>query len=127
MQLLSLSLHKTRLLSRRLVLQAMPGVVQEAMDKVGALVGRHYKLFDYVGHPEVGAAQGNVFKSGGWELFRLPALRACAQASPAALRSGSTPPRNRPTLPHPLHCRLSTCWWPWAAALRLWSPLCRSW
>ena len=30
----------------------MPGKVQEAMDRFGALVGRHYHLFDYVGDPE---------------------------------------------------------------------------
>jgi pyruvate-ferredoxin/flavodoxin oxidoreductase len=29
-----------------------PGIVQKAMDKFAALVGRQYKLFDYVGHPE---------------------------------------------------------------------------
>ncbi|MBU1612345.1 MAG: pyruvate:ferredoxin (flavodoxin) oxidoreductase, partial [Proteobacteria bacterium] len=29
--------------------QAVPGIVQECMDKVGALTGRKYKLFDYVG------------------------------------------------------------------------------
>ena len=27
-------------------------IVQEEMDKVGALVGRDYNLFDYVGDPE---------------------------------------------------------------------------
>lgn len=31
---------------------AFPGIVQETMDEVGALTGRKYKLFDYVGHPE---------------------------------------------------------------------------
>ena len=30
---------------------ALPGIVQANMDKVGALTGRKYKLFDYVGHP----------------------------------------------------------------------------
>ena len=30
----------------------MPGVVQAAMDKVAALTGRQYHLFDYVGHPQ---------------------------------------------------------------------------
>lgn len=30
----------------------IPEVVQEEMDKVGDLIGRTYKLFDYVGHPE---------------------------------------------------------------------------
>ncbi|MCX7004497.1 MAG: pyruvate:ferredoxin (flavodoxin) oxidoreductase [bacterium] len=29
-----------------------PGIVQQAMDKFAAQVGRQYKLFDYVGHPE---------------------------------------------------------------------------
>lgn len=36
----------------------MPGIVQAAMDKVGALTGRHYKLFDYVGHPQVRWGRG---------------------------------------------------------------------
>ena len=33
-------------------LQAMPGIVQAAMDKVAGVTGRQYHLFDYVGHPE---------------------------------------------------------------------------
>ncbi|GAB4821587.1 hypothetical protein N2152v2_008633 [Parachlorella kessleri] len=28
----------------------MAGIVQEAMDRVAAITGRHYRLFDYVGH-----------------------------------------------------------------------------
>lgn len=31
---------------------AFPGIVQDAMDRVGNLTGRHYKLFDYHGDPE---------------------------------------------------------------------------
>ncbi len=31
---------------------ACPDRVQAVMDKLGELTGRHYKLFDYVGHPE---------------------------------------------------------------------------
>jgi pyruvate-ferredoxin/flavodoxin oxidoreductase len=31
---------------------ALPGIVTAAMDKVGALTGRPYKLFDYVGAPD---------------------------------------------------------------------------
>ena len=31
---------------------ALPYIVQEEMDKVGDLTGRHYKLYDYVGDPE---------------------------------------------------------------------------
>ncbi|HUF00556.1 MAG TPA: pyruvate:ferredoxin (flavodoxin) oxidoreductase [Anaerolineales bacterium] len=31
---------------------ATPGIVQEAMDKFAQVTGRHYNLFDYVGHPE---------------------------------------------------------------------------
>jgi len=31
---------------------ALPGIVQSAMDRVAAVTGRHYKLFDYHGHPE---------------------------------------------------------------------------
>lgn len=32
--------------------KAMPGIVQAAMDKVAAVTGRQYRLFDYVGHPQ---------------------------------------------------------------------------
>jgi len=32
--------------------QAAPKIVQEAMDKFAAIVGRQYKLFDYFGHPQ---------------------------------------------------------------------------
>jgi len=31
---------------------AVPGIVQKAMDKFAQVTGRHYKLFDYFGHPE---------------------------------------------------------------------------
>jgi pyruvate-ferredoxin/flavodoxin oxidoreductase len=31
---------------------AVPSVVQQTMNRFGALTGRHYRLFDYVGHPE---------------------------------------------------------------------------
>ena len=31
---------------------AVPGYVEDAMDKVKEITGREYKLFDYVGHPE---------------------------------------------------------------------------
>ncbi len=30
----------------------VPGIVKEYMKKVGILTGRHYRLFDYVGHPD---------------------------------------------------------------------------
>jgi pyruvate-ferredoxin/flavodoxin oxidoreductase len=32
--------------------QACPEIVQKQMDKFAKIVGRHYHLFDYVGHPE---------------------------------------------------------------------------
>ncbi len=32
--------------------RAVPGIVQEEMDRLGALTGRSYRLFDYHGHPE---------------------------------------------------------------------------
>ena len=32
--------------------EQLPGIVEDNMAKVGALTGRRYKLFDYVGHPE---------------------------------------------------------------------------
>ncbi|MEW5938837.1 MAG: pyruvate:ferredoxin (flavodoxin) oxidoreductase [Chloroflexota bacterium] len=31
---------------------AVPGILQEAMDKFAKLTGRQYHLFDYIGHPE---------------------------------------------------------------------------
>ena len=31
---------------------ATPGIVQRAMDRLGSLTGRHYRLFRYDGHPE---------------------------------------------------------------------------
>ncbi len=31
---------------------ATPDAVQDVMDRFGAMTGRHYRLFDYVGHPE---------------------------------------------------------------------------
>jgi pyruvate-ferredoxin/flavodoxin oxidoreductase len=33
-------------------INAVPGIVQETMDKFAKLTGRQYHLFDYVGHPE---------------------------------------------------------------------------
>ncbi len=30
----------------------MPGIVQKAMDKFAKIVGRQYRLFDYVGAPD---------------------------------------------------------------------------
>merc|ERR1740117_68906 len=32
--------------------EAVPSIVQQTMDDVGAITGRYYKIFDYVGHPE---------------------------------------------------------------------------
>ena len=32
--------------------KVVPGIVQDAMDKFAQVTGRHYNLFDYVGHPE---------------------------------------------------------------------------
>lgn len=31
---------------------ALPSIVQDCMNRFGALTGRHYNLFDYAGHPE---------------------------------------------------------------------------
>src|SRR4051812_12310578 len=31
---------------------ALPGIVQGTMDRLATVTGRHYKLFDYYGHPE---------------------------------------------------------------------------
>ena len=31
---------------------SVPGIVQETMDELAAITGRHYKLFDYYGDPE---------------------------------------------------------------------------
>jgi pyruvate-ferredoxin/flavodoxin oxidoreductase len=38
--------------SANLYYDAVPAIVQRAMDRVGALVGRTYRLFRYSGHPE---------------------------------------------------------------------------
>jgi len=32
--------------------EELPGIVEDCMKKVGRATGRHYKLFDYVGHPD---------------------------------------------------------------------------
>ena len=32
--------------------EALPGIVQDTMDRFGAATGRKYRLFDYYGHPE---------------------------------------------------------------------------
>jgi pyruvate-ferredoxin/flavodoxin oxidoreductase len=43
----------------------MPDIVQRAMDKVGALIGRQYQLFRYSGHPEadrVAVVIGSAFE-----------------------------------------------------------------
>lgn len=38
----------------------MPGIMQAAMDKVAAVTGRQYHLFDYVGHPQVRQPPGRT-------------------------------------------------------------------
>ncbi|MDR0965536.1 MAG: pyruvate:ferredoxin (flavodoxin) oxidoreductase [Myxococcales bacterium] len=45
---------------------ATPGIVQDAMDQLGAITGRHYHLFDYVGAPD--AEQVLVLMGSGAEV-----------------------------------------------------------
>ena len=86
---------------------AVPDVVQDAMDRLGARTGRPYRLFDYVGHPEaervlvlmgsgVGAAEEAVetLASRGEavglvkvRLFRPFATDAFVAALPSTVRS----------------------------------------
>ena len=59
--------------SANLYYAAVPGIVQRAMDRVGALVGRSYRLFRYSGHPEaervvivIGSAFEVLDETAGW-------------------------------------------------------------
>lgn len=57
---------------------AMPGIVQAAMDRVAAATGRRYRLFDYVGHPEVGMGGCRKLSVQGWGWIVMSARnRAC--------------------------------------------------
>ncbi len=86
---------------------AVPGIVQEYMDRYGKLVGRQYHLFDYVGAPDaervvvlmgsgVGAAEEalEALRKRGEKvgllkvrLYRPFAVEAFIQALPASVRS----------------------------------------
>lgn len=55
---------------------AMPGIVQKAMDKVAALTGRQYHLFDYVGAPDARVVLVSMGSSGEVIEQTLPALEA---------------------------------------------------
>ena len=86
---------------------AGPDTVQAAMDAFGARTGRHYKLFDYVGHPEaervivlMGSGAETVHETVEWlaargekvgaikvRLFRPFSTRAMLDALPASARS----------------------------------------
>ncbi len=86
---------------------AVPGIVQQAMDRFADLVGRRYRLFDYVGHPEaervivvMGSAADTVRRAvdvlnGLGErvgllqvvLFRPFSQRAFAEALPATVKA----------------------------------------
>ena len=57
--------------------QNLPAIVQERMDRLGALTGREYQLFDYHGHPEaerviiaMGSAVETITETVDWLLGR---------------------------------------------------------
>jgi pyruvate-ferredoxin/flavodoxin oxidoreductase len=56
---------------------ACPALVQDAMDRLGKLTGRQYRLFDYVGHPA--AERVIVVMGSGAETARETALHLAAQ------------------------------------------------
>ncbi|MCB1498033.1 MAG: pyruvate:ferredoxin (flavodoxin) oxidoreductase, partial [Bauldia sp.] len=56
---------------------AVPGIVQAAMDRLGALCGRHYRLFRYDGHPE--AERVVVSMGSGAEVVRETAVTLAEQ------------------------------------------------
>ncbi len=86
---------------------ACPDTVQAAMDAFGERTGRHYKLFDYVGHPEaervivlMGSGAETAHETVDWmiargdkvgvlkvRLFRPFSTRAMLDALPASVRS----------------------------------------
>lgn len=51
---------------------AVPGIVQEEMDRFARITGRQYKLFDYVGHPE--ATEVVIVMGSGAETVETTAL-----------------------------------------------------
>lgn len=53
---------------------AVPGIVQKAMDKFAGLVGRRYKLFEYFGHPEAERAAVIMGSAGETILSTINAL-----------------------------------------------------
>ncbi|OQX06239.1 MAG: pyruvate:ferredoxin (flavodoxin) oxidoreductase, partial [Desulfobulbaceae bacterium A2] len=85
---------------------AVPGIVQETMDRFGALTGRHYRLFDYHGSPDATdvvvvmgsgaetirstvdylAAQGRKLGVLNVRLFRPFDSRALVNALPATVK-----------------------------------------
>jgi len=52
---------------------ATPAIVQKVMDRFAGLLGRHYRLFDYFGHPE--AERVIVIMGSGGEPFSAPSMR----------------------------------------------------
>lgn len=63
----------------------MPGIVQAAMDKVAAVSGRQYHLFDYVGHPEVGGWVHTSLSDGAYVLRFGASLPSDAVCLPVCL------------------------------------------
>ncbi len=51
----------------------LPGIVQEEMDRFARITGRHYKLFDYVGHPE--ATEVIIVMGSGGETAEITAAQ----------------------------------------------------
>jgi pyruvate-ferredoxin/flavodoxin oxidoreductase len=62
---------------------AMPGIVQAAMDKVAAVTGRQYRLFDYVGHPE--AENVTVAMGSGCEVLESAVKNLTAEGKKVGL------------------------------------------
>jgi pyruvate-ferredoxin/flavodoxin oxidoreductase len=58
--------------ARNLWHDAVPGIVQEEMDRFARITGRHYKLFDYVGDPE--ATEVVIVMGSGAETVETTAL-----------------------------------------------------
>ena len=86
---------------------AFPAIVREAMDRFGALTGRHYRLFDYVGRPDaeqVIVVMGSAAETVGETVEHLCARREGrpAQAAPVPPlcrrgAAGAIPPPPRPS------------------------------
>ena len=90
---------------------AAPALVQQAMDEVGAMTGRQYKLFDYHGHPEADRVVVAMGSSTSTVQEAVDYMNGWASA-PASSRCGCTA-RGTPTRSAPRsrsQQRTSPCW-----------------